>query len=96
MHCLSHVSHPVPGSEPWLPFLQGFRTINGLSRMCLELLKRKQLRLRPCPAPPRLPAVLLLLVVFFPFWRDPVASFPEPETSEPRSKAAGFHPLLHC
>ena len=96
VRCLSRVPRLAPGSEPWLPFPQGFGTIDGLSRMCLELLKREQPQLRRCPAPARLPEVLLLLVVFFPFWRDPVASFPEPETSEPRSKAASFHPLLCC
>lgn len=48
-----------------------------------------------CCAP--LPLLVLLLpVVFFPFSSAPVASFPEPETSEPRSKAAGSHPPLHC
>ncbi|KAM9649581.1 uncharacterized protein ACIBXB_011823 [Morphnus guianensis] len=52
-------------SEPWLPFPQGFGTIDGLSRMRLELLKCNQPWLRRCLAPPRLPERLLLLVGFF-------------------------------
>lgn len=98
VRCLSCVSYLAPRSVPWLLFPRGFGTIDGLSRMRLELLKCNQPWLRRCLAPPCLPERLLLLVGFFfsPFWRDPVASFPEPETSEPRSKATGFHPLLCC
>lgn len=65
--------------------------------VCWELLEGKRPHAAALPGPSaRARAAAAAAVVFFPFWSHPVASFPEPETSEPRSKAAGSHPLLCC